>query len=49
MRVPGSTIEAVGPITFRWGDFNMTAPSAGSFVSGSDGATMELDRCPRRA
>jgi len=39
----GSTVEAVGKLTFPWGDFGMTAPSVAGFVSVEDEATMEFD------
>jgi polyisoprenoid-binding protein YceI len=39
----GSTLEAVGSLTFPWGDFGMTAPSVAGFVSVEDTATLEFD------
>jgi len=42
-RVSGSTLEAVGSLTFPWGDFDMTAPSVAGFVSVEDEATLEFD------
>ena len=43
MRLTGSAIEAVGSLTFPWGEFGMTAPSVGGFVNVSSTATMEFD------
>ena len=43
VRQSGSTVEAVGSLTFPWGDFGMTAPSVAGFVSVEDEATMEFD------
>ena len=43
VRVSGATAEAVGKLTFGWGDFGMTAPSVAGFVSVEDDATMEFD------
>ncbi len=43
MRVTSSRIQAVGSLTFPWGEFNMTAPSVGGFVNVSSTATMEFD------
>ena len=43
MRFSTSHIQAVGSITFPWGEFNMTAPSVGGFVSVTAVATMEFD------
>ena len=43
VRASGSTVEAVGKLTFPWGDFDMTAPSVAGFVSVEDDATMEFD------
>lgn len=42
-RLTGAQIEVAGSITFGWGDFGMTAPSIGGFVSVTDRATMEFD------
>ncbi len=39
----GSTIQAVGAITFPWSEFGMTAPSVGGFVNVTEHATMEFD------
>ncbi len=39
----GSTFEAVGSLTFPWGEFGMTAPSIGGFVNVTEKATMEFD------
>ncbi len=38
-----STVEAVGKLTFPWGEFGMTAPSVAGFVSVEPQATMEFD------
>jgi polyisoprenoid-binding protein YceI len=43
VRQSGSTVEAVGALTFQWGDFDMTAPSVAGFVSVEDDATLEFD------
>jgi len=43
MRLSGSRIQAVGSLTFPWGEFGMSAPSVGGFVSVTDMATMEFD------
>jgi polyisoprenoid-binding protein YceI len=43
VRLSGSTAEAVGSLTFPWGDFGMTAPSVAGFVSVEDDATLEFD------
>ena len=43
MRVSSSAIQAVGSLTFPWGEFGMTAPSVGGFVNVSSTATMEFD------
>jgi polyisoprenoid-binding protein YceI len=43
VRQTGSTVEAVGSLTFPWGDFGMTAPSVAGFVSVEDDATLEFD------
>ena len=39
----GSTVQAVGSITFPWSEFGMTAPSVGGFVNVTEHATMEFD------
>ena len=49
MRLSDSRIQAVGSLTFPWGEFNMTAPSVGGFVSVTDKATMEFDLDLKRA
>lgn len=41
-RLSGSQIELVGSITFPFGDFGMTPPSIGGFVTVQDNATMEF-------
>jgi polyisoprenoid-binding protein YceI len=43
VRHSGSTLEAVGSLSFPWGDFGMTAPSVAGFVSVEDTATLEFD------
>ena len=49
IRLSSSRIQAVGSLTFPWGQFNMAAPSVGGFVSVTDRATMEFDLVLRRA
>jgi polyisoprenoid-binding protein YceI len=49
MRLAATRIAAVGSITFPWGEFGMTAPSVGGFVSVTDKATMEFDLALKRA
>lgn len=43
VRKTDSTVEAVGSLTFPWGDFGMTAPSVAGFVNVEDEATLEFD------
>jgi polyisoprenoid-binding protein YceI len=43
LSVSGSTVEAVGSLTFPWSEFGMTAPSIGGFVNVTEHATMEFD------
>jgi polyisoprenoid-binding protein YceI len=43
MSASGSTVQAVGSITFPWSEFGMTAPSVGGFVNVTEHATMEFD------
>jgi polyisoprenoid-binding protein YceI len=43
MRLSPASIQAVGSLTFPWGEFDMTAPSVGGFVTVTDMATMEFD------
>ncbi len=43
VRQSGSTLEAVGELSFPWGDFGMTAPSVAGFVTVEDTATLEFD------
>jgi polyisoprenoid-binding protein YceI len=43
MSSSGSTIQAVGSLTFPWSEFGMTAPSIGGFVNVTEHATMEFD------
>jgi polyisoprenoid-binding protein YceI len=45
----GSTLEAVGSLTFPWSEFGMTAPSVGGFVNVTEKATMEFDLRLQRA
>lgn len=49
MDLSGSTLQAAGSLTFPWGEFNMTAPSIGGFVTVTDRATMEFDLLLQRA
>jgi hypothetical protein len=49
IRLSNSRIRAVGSLAFPWGEFNMTAPSVGGFVSVTDKATMEFDLDLKRA
>jgi polyisoprenoid-binding protein YceI len=49
IRLSSSRIQAVGSLAFPWGEFNMTAPSVGGFVSVTDRATMEFELVLRRA
>ena len=42
-RLSGTQIELAGSITFPFGEFGMTPPSIGGFVSVQDNATMEFD------
>jgi hypothetical protein len=49
VRLSGSTLQAVGSLTFPWSEFNMTAPSVGGFVSVTNQATMEFDLTLRHA
>jgi polyisoprenoid-binding protein YceI len=43
VRQSGKSLEAVGELSFPWGDFGMTAPSVAGFVSVEDTATLEFD------
>lgn len=43
MALRGSAFEAIGSLTFPWGEFAMTAPSIGGFVNVSEHATMEFN------
>jgi polyisoprenoid-binding protein YceI len=43
VRHSGTTLEAVGELSFPWGDFGMTAPSVAGFVSVEGTATLEFD------
>lgn len=49
MRLSSAGLEAVGSLTFPWGEFGMTAPSVGGFVSVTSTATMEFDLHLQRA
>jgi polyisoprenoid-binding protein YceI len=43
LRLTDTTLQAVGSLTFPWGEFGMTAPSVAGFVNVTDRATMEFD------
>jgi polyisoprenoid-binding protein YceI len=43
VRQSDGSLEAVGSLTFPWGDFGMTAPSVAGFVNVEDEATLEFD------
>jgi polyisoprenoid-binding protein YceI len=43
LALSGSTLAAVGSLTFPWSEFGMTAPSIGGFVNVTGNATMEFD------
>jgi polyisoprenoid-binding protein YceI len=43
VRLSATRLQAAGSITFPWGEFHMTAPSVGGFVSVTAHATMEFD------
>ena len=43
LALSGSTLAAVGSLTFPWSAFGMTAPSIGGFVNVTESATMEFD------
>jgi polyisoprenoid-binding protein YceI len=43
MSLSGSTLQAVGSLTFPWREFGMSAPSIGGFVNVTEKATMEFD------
>ncbi len=43
LSLSGSTLQAVGSLTFPWSEFGMTAPSIGGFVNVTETATMEFD------
>jgi polyisoprenoid-binding protein YceI len=49
LSLSGSTLQAVGSLTFPWSEFGMTAPSVGGFVNVTDKATMEFDLRLQRA
>jgi polyisoprenoid-binding protein YceI len=49
LSLSGSTLQAVGSLTFPWSEFGMTAPSVGGFVSVTGKATMEFDLRLQRA
>jgi polyisoprenoid-binding protein YceI len=49
LRLSGSSLEAIGSLTFPWSEFNMTAPSVGGFVTVDEQATMEFDLHLQRA
>jgi polyisoprenoid-binding protein YceI len=48
MSLSSAEVQAVGSITFPWGEFDMTAPSIGGFVNVTNSATMEFDLVLRR-
>jgi polyisoprenoid-binding protein YceI len=48
MSLSATEVQAVGSITFPWGEFDMTAPSIGGFVNVTNSATMEFDLDLRR-
>ncbi len=43
LRLTRSRLQAVGSLTFPWGEFNMVAPSVAGFVNVTNKATMEFD------
>jgi polyisoprenoid-binding protein YceI len=43
LAVSGTSIEAVGSLTFPWSEFGMSAPSVAGFVTVQNEATMEFD------
>jgi len=49
LSLSGSTLQAVGSLTFPWGEFGMSAPSIGGFVNVTEKATMEFDLRLQRA
>jgi polyisoprenoid-binding protein YceI len=49
VRLSGSTLQAVGSLTFPWSEFGMTAPSVAGFVNVENTATMEFDLHLKRA
>jgi polyisoprenoid-binding protein YceI len=49
LSLSGSTLQAVGSLTFPWSEFGMTAPSVGGFVNVTEKATMEFDLRLQRA
>ncbi len=49
MSLSGSTVEAVGSLTFPWSEFNMQASSVAGFVNVTEHATMEFELRLQRA
>jgi polyisoprenoid-binding protein YceI len=49
LSLSGSTLQAVGSLTFPWSEFGMSAPSIGGFVTVTGTATMEFDLRLQRA
>jgi polyisoprenoid-binding protein YceI len=49
LSLSGSTLQAVGSLTFPWSEFGMSAPSIGGFVNVTEKATMEFDLRLQRA
>jgi polyisoprenoid-binding protein YceI len=43
LSLTNTALQAVGSLTFPWGEFDMTAPSVGGFVNVTNKATMEFD------
>jgi polyisoprenoid-binding protein YceI len=43
MQQTASGLDFVGSLTFAWGDFNMTAPNVGGFVTVQSNPTMEFE------
>jgi polyisoprenoid-binding protein YceI len=43
LSLTSTTFQAVGSLTFPWGEFGMTAPSVAGFVNVTNKATMEFD------
>jgi hypothetical protein len=43
MQQTSKGLDFVGSLTFGWGDFNMTAPNVGGFVTVQSNPTMEFE------